>query len=575
MSKKISQLTELTTVGNADVLAVVNSGETKKVTKQNLLKEINDSLATKSAVGHTHDDRYYTEGEITGLLAGKSDVGHSHAWGTITGLLSSQADLQSALDAKANASHNHAGVYEPANANIQSHISSVANPHSVTKSQVGLGNVDNTSDANKPVSTATQTALNAKQNSLGFTPVNKIGDTMSGKLEITIPVAGNVAGLMINQNDTTNNPLGINVVSASIGNDRHGIQSVLSGVITSSYQGAVFGRISNASSTNGHSFYADHAGSSGSGFRMWYSGSGSVSGVDILHDNSSTTGASFRATNYGSNFGAGGMFSLNHQNIGSTFYATQTVINKNWTSGNGIQLTGTSTVNDGATYSKSASLVNLTSQVQQTSGTITDSAQILDINQLNSGATGNVVDIDNDGTGNTLDITNSINATAINVNVVTTSKKALAINNTGIQTSAEGLVRFKQSNTSTTVPVIEIAHDGSGKGIFLDINGNGRPIDVDHDGNSASAITGLWVNVANAGAGGAYAAIFEAGLVGVGTIAPTAQLDINSDILRLRTAKTPATAGASGNQGDIAWDSNYLYVCTSTNAWKRAALATW
>lgn len=32
----------------------------------------------------------------------------------------------------------------------------------LTKADVGLGNVDNTSDANKPVSTATQTALNAK-----------------------------------------------------------------------------------------------------------------------------------------------------------------------------------------------------------------------------------------------------------------------------------------------------------------------------------------------------------------------------------------------------------------------------
>lgn len=31
-----------------------------------------------------------------------------------------------------------------------------------TKAQIGLGNVDNTSDANKPISTATQTALNAK-----------------------------------------------------------------------------------------------------------------------------------------------------------------------------------------------------------------------------------------------------------------------------------------------------------------------------------------------------------------------------------------------------------------------------
>lgn len=35
---------------------------------------------------------------------------------------------------------------------------------SLTAEQVGLGNVDNTSDANKPVSTATQTALNLKAN---------------------------------------------------------------------------------------------------------------------------------------------------------------------------------------------------------------------------------------------------------------------------------------------------------------------------------------------------------------------------------------------------------------------------
>lgn len=42
------------------------------------------------------------------------------------------------------------------------HVASTSNPHSVTKAQVGLGNVDNTSDADKPISTATQTALNGK-----------------------------------------------------------------------------------------------------------------------------------------------------------------------------------------------------------------------------------------------------------------------------------------------------------------------------------------------------------------------------------------------------------------------------
>ncbi len=47
-------------------------------------------------------------------------------------------------------------------ADLTSHTGNKSNPHSVTAAQVGLGNVDNTSDANKPISTATQTALNNK-----------------------------------------------------------------------------------------------------------------------------------------------------------------------------------------------------------------------------------------------------------------------------------------------------------------------------------------------------------------------------------------------------------------------------
>ena len=45
---------------------------------------------------------------------------------------------------------------------LSSHTENTNNPHNVTKSQIGLDNVDNTSDANKPISTATQTALNSK-----------------------------------------------------------------------------------------------------------------------------------------------------------------------------------------------------------------------------------------------------------------------------------------------------------------------------------------------------------------------------------------------------------------------------
>lgn len=49
-----------------------------------------------------------------------------------------------------------------AQANLTAHINDKQNPHEVTKAQVGLGDVDNTSDVNKPISTATQNALNGK-----------------------------------------------------------------------------------------------------------------------------------------------------------------------------------------------------------------------------------------------------------------------------------------------------------------------------------------------------------------------------------------------------------------------------
>lgn len=56
----------------------------------------------------------------------------------------------------------------------------------LTKSNIGLGNVDNTSDANKPISTAQQAALNLK--------VNKAGDTMTGTINSSKTTFSYLAG---------------------------------------------------------------------------------------------------------------------------------------------------------------------------------------------------------------------------------------------------------------------------------------------------------------------------------------------------------------------------------------------
>ena len=37
----------------------------------------------------------------------------------------------------------------------------------------------------------------------------------------------------------------------------------------------------------------------------------------------------------------------------------------------------------------------------------------------------------------------------------------------------------------------------------------------------------------------------------------------------------PASAGAAGTKGQIAFASGYIYICVATNTWQRAAIATW
>lgn len=59
------------------------------------------------------------------------------------------------------------------------------------------------------------------------------------------------------------------------------------------------------------------------------------------------------------------------------------------------------------------------------------------------------------------------------------------------------------------------------------------------------------------------------------TIKPSGVVEVAGDTFGIRTNKTPASASATGTTGDIAWDSGFLYVCTATDTWKRAALTTW
>jgi hypothetical protein len=59
------------------------------------------------------------------------------------------------------------------------------------------------------------------------------------------------------------------------------------------------------------------------------------------------------------------------------------------------------------------------------------------------------------------------------------------------------------------------------------------------------------------------------------TVAGASKLVVADDSIQINTAKTPASAAATGTTGEFAWDASYFYICTATNTWRRVAHATW
>lgn len=153
---------------------------------------------------------------------------------TITSATTSQAGLMSSSDkTKLDGLKDQAGITSDINAvqtNLETHINNKSNPHEVTKDQVGLGNVDNTSDANKPISNATQTALNGKFSATDGNAlkqrvdnipelvatditVDSDNDSVNISLDKTSIVDGTLSGTTINITSATASKAGILVPS--------------------------------------------------------------------------------------------------------------------------------------------------------------------------------------------------------------------------------------------------------------------------------------------------------------------------------------------------------------------------
>lgn len=200
-------------------------GDKGKATTDKLNKTSNKVVVGPTTVNPSTDKivlKYQTHFTST-----NSDSEDSHI---INAATTSQAGVMSSADkTKLNGLKDQAGITSDIDAvqtNLETHINNKSNPHEVTKDQVGLGNVDNTSDANKPISTATQNALNSKFNASDGNAlkqrvdnipeliatditVDSDNDSVNISLDKTSIVDGTLSGTTININSATTSKAGI------------------------------------------------------------------------------------------------------------------------------------------------------------------------------------------------------------------------------------------------------------------------------------------------------------------------------------------------------------------------------
>ena len=121
-----------------------------------------------------------------------------------TGAITAQAGDYNASDVGLNNVDNTSDVDKPVSTaqstainavatNLSTHESNLANPHAVTKAQVGLANADNTSDVDKPVSTAQSTAINAVATNLSTHESNLANPHVVTKAQVGLGSADNTS----------------------------------------------------------------------------------------------------------------------------------------------------------------------------------------------------------------------------------------------------------------------------------------------------------------------------------------------------------------------------------------------
>jgi hypothetical protein len=206
-------------------------------------RSAHDGVWTVPAVGTqivvTADDPNFTnafwvqtdQGALQGQLNTKAPLVSPSFTGTVSGITKTMVGLGS-VDNTSNATE-RAATATLTNKTLTSPV--INTPTGIVKGDVGLGNVDNTADTAKPISTAQQTALNLKANiaSPSFTG----NASFAGAVTATgAPSVSATRGSDYTYNNYTQNvPIVFNVTSHNVGNHYNTSTGLLTAPIAGDY----------------------------------------------------------------------------------------------------------------------------------------------------------------------------------------------------------------------------------------------------------------------------------------------------------------------------------------------------
>ena len=191
--------------------AVTESKDYTDTKVSDLMGSVPETLNTLEKVAQVINDNGDAIETLNNTIETKANQSDLEALQSNVGTKANQSDLETLQ-----------GTVTTNETALNTHTSNTDNPHSVTKAQVGLSEVDNTSDLNKPVSTATQTAIDsAITESKDYTDI-KVADLVGSAPE-TLDTLEEVAQAIEENEDV------VTALNSAIGNKAN--QSDLNDVI--------------------------------------------------------------------------------------------------------------------------------------------------------------------------------------------------------------------------------------------------------------------------------------------------------------------------------------------------------